>query len=113
MDTALRRPRDGQGALVADAIAEDGQVVPERRDEAAVAAARAVSGEAGLEDDDVEPRLELLQVPGRPEPEVPAAGDHDVRSRVTVERGGRLDRACLLEPPAVARVPHALHRARA
>ena len=40
-----------------------GQVVPQRRDEAAVAPARPVPREAGLEHDDVEPGLERLQLP--------------------------------------------------
>src|SRR6185503_8529901 len=37
---ALGRPHDGERPLVTDPVAEDRQVVPERRDEAAVAAAR-------------------------------------------------------------------------
>ena len=61
---------------------------------------------AGLEHDDVEPRLELLQLPRGPEAEVAAADDDDVGRRVLLERCSRLDEPCLLEPPPVARVPH-------
>ena len=104
---------DRERALVADAVAQDRQVVPQRRDEAAVPAARPVPGEPGLEHDDVERRLELLQLPRGPQPEVAAAHDHDVRGRVARERRRRLDRPGLLEPPAVPRVPHPVHRARA
>ena len=68
------------------AVAQDRQVVPERRDEAAVPSARPVPREPGLEHDDVEPGLERLQLPRRPEPEVAAADDDDVRRRVAVER---------------------------
>ena len=73
-------------ARVADAVAQDRQVVPERRDEAAVPPARAVARKAGLEHDDVEPGLERLQLPRRPEPEVAAADDDHVRGRVALER---------------------------
>ena len=93
-------------AGVADAVAQDRQVVPERRDEAAVASARPVPREAGLEHDDVEPGLERLQLPRRPEAEVAAADDDHVCRRVALERPGGLDRPRLLEPVAVARVPH-------
>ena len=51
-----------------------------------------------------------LQLPGGPEPEVPAADDDHVRARLAVEWRRRLDRPRLLEPPAVPRVPVALHR---
>ena len=61
-------------------------VVPQRRDEAAVPAARAVAARSGLEDDDVERRLEPAELPGRPEPEIAAADYDDVRRRVAVER---------------------------
>ena len=95
-------------AGVADAVAQDRQVVPERRDEAAVASARPVPREAGIEHDDVEPRLERLQLPRRPEAEVAAADDDHVCRRVALERPGGLDRPRLLQPVPVARVPHAV-----
>src|SRR5207244_3517950 len=89
------------------------QVVPQRRDEAAVAATRAMAAQPGFEDHNVEARLELLQLPSRPHAEITAADDHDVSARVPFERARRCDRPeCsrrLLEPPARARVPHPAH----
>ena len=108
---ALGRAGDGECPLVADTVAEDWQIVPERRDEAAVAPARPVPREPRFEDDDVARRLERLQLPGRPEAEVPAPDDHHVGAGVRLERRARLDRPGLLEPPAVPRVPQALHGA--
>ena len=108
---SVHRPLGGPAHVerrrVAHAVAQDRQIVPERRDEAAVPPARPVAGEPCLEHDDVEPGLELLQPPGRPEPQVAASDDDDVCSRVARERPGRLDGPRFLEPVAVARVPHA------
>ena len=72
VDGALGGAAHLDRAGVTDAVAQDRQVVPERRDEAAVPPARPVSREAGLEHDDVEPGLERLQLPRRPEAEVAA-----------------------------------------
>jgi len=58
-------------------------------DESAVAAARAAPTLAGLEQDDVERRLALLQGKRRPEPGVAAADDRDVGVGVAVERRRR------------------------
>ncbi len=89
-----------------------GEVVPQRRDEAAVATARPVTGETGLEHDDVEPRLERLQLPGGPEPEVAGSDDDDVGRRVALERRRSARHgARLLEPVPVPRVPRAAHAA--
>ena len=110
---ALGRACDVERALVADAVAQDRQVVPERRDEAAVAAARPMPREPRLEDDDVARGLERLQLPRRPQAEVPAPDDHHVGGRVLLERRRGRERPGLLEPPAVPRVPHTLHPARA
>ena len=100
---AAHRERRG----VSRSLPERVDVVPERLAEAAVPAARAVPADGGLENDHVEVRLEREQLPGRPEPEVAAADDDDVRARVLLERPRGHDRAGLLEPPAVSRVAHA------
>ena len=55
------------------------EVAPERVHEAAVAAARAAAADVLLEDHDVDPGIELLELDGRPHPGVAAAEDHDVR----------------------------------
>ena len=57
---ALGRPDDVERPLVTDPVAEDRQVVPERRDEAAVAAARPVPREAFLEHHDIACRLDAF-----------------------------------------------------
>src|SRR6187549_1504917 len=81
---ALGRPDHVECPIVTDPVAENGHVVPERRDEAAVAPARPVPRKARVQHEHVASRLDRLQLPGGPEPEVPAA-DHDhVRGRVTV-----------------------------
>ncbi len=106
----LRRPDDLERPLVADAVTEDGEVVPEGRDEATVAPARTVPCKPCLEHDHVGLGRELLELPGRPHPEVAAADDRDVGRSVPLERTSRLHRPGVLEPPAVPRVPHAFHR---
>ncbi len=98
---------------IPDAVSQDREVVPEGRHEAPVPAAGAVAGQACLEHDDVGPGLELLQLPGRPETEITATDDDDVRGRVSRQGGCPLDRPGLLEPVAVPRVAHCVHRARA
>ncbi len=97
---------NGQRPLVAERVPQPGQVAPERLHEAAVPPARPVTADSGFEHDHVCLRLELEQMPGGPEAEVAAADDDDVRGRLPCKRRGRLDRPCLLEPPAGRRVPH-------
>ena len=71
----------------------------------------------GLEHQHVQLGLELAELPGGPEAEVPAADDDDVGPGVAFERRTRRDVACLLQPPAGAGVAHqagaASRRARA
>ena len=55
-DTALGGAARPERPPVTDAVAEDREVVPQRRDEPAVPPARAVAGEPGLEHDDVDAR---------------------------------------------------------
>ena len=104
---ALGGPADLNRPGIPEAVSQDRQVVPQRRHEASVPPARAVTREAGLEHDDVDSRLERLQLPGRPETEQASAHDDDVARRVALERWRRLDRPCLFEPEAVARMAHA------
>ena len=106
MHGTLGGPAHLDGPCVTDPVPQDREVVPERRDEAAVAPARTVAGETRVQHDDVEVGLELLQLPGRPEAEVAGADDDHVGRGVARERRCRLDGPCLLEPVAVARVPH-------
>jgi hypothetical protein len=68
-------------------------------DEATVAAAGAEPALVGLEEDDVEARIALLQRERRPEAGVAAADDRDVGLGITLERRRRFDRARLVEPP--------------
>ena len=105
----LRRATDGQRRRVASALAERLDVPPERLAEASVPPARAVSTHSRLEQRDLDAGLENEQVPRRPEAEVPAADDDDIRARVALERARRRDRAGLLEPPPVTGVPDPLH----
>ncbi len=107
MHGTLGRPADLDSTCVTYLVSQDREVVPERRDEAAITSARAVAGETSVQHDDVERRLELLQLPGRPEAEVAGADDDHVGRRVAGQWRRRLDRPRLLEPVAVARVPHA------
>jgi len=67
-----------------------------------------VPREAGIEHDDVESRLERLQLPRSPEAEVATPDDDNVCRRVALERPRGLDRLRLLQPVPVARVPHAV-----
>jgi hypothetical protein len=68
-------------------------------DEAAVAAARAPAALLRFEEDDVEPRVALLQGERGPEAGVAAADDGDVSLGVPLEWRRRLVGACLVEPP--------------
>ena len=92
---------------IPEAVSQYREVVPQRRDEASVPPARSVTREPRLEHDDVDGRLERLELPGRPETEIASAHDDDVGRRVALERRRRLHRPCLFEPEAVARMAHA------
>jgi hypothetical protein len=74
--------------------------------EAAVAPARAAAALVGLEDDDVEAGLALLQRERGPEARVAAADDRDVGLGITFEWRRRLAAEargeCFFEPPDVA-----------
>jgi len=95
----LGDPSDLERALVTEFVAQARQVAPVAVDEAAVAAARAEPALLGLEKDDVEARLALLQRERGPEAGVAAADDRDVGLGVTVERRRGLDRIGRVEPP--------------
>ena len=102
----LRGAADGERRSVAGVLAQRRRVAPERLAEAAVPPARAVPAYRRLEYEDVGLGLEREQLPRRPEAEVPAPHDDDVRDGVSVERTGRRHLAGFLEPPTVPRVPH-------
>ena len=110
---ALGRAADLDGTRVAGSLAQRRQVVPERGHEPAVPAARAVTAQFGIDDEDVGAGFELLDVPGRPHPEVAAADDENVGADVSTLRRLGLDRPegsrGLLEPPAGARMPEVRH----
>ena len=84
-----RRLAGGQRALVAEPLAQRRQVRPQRLAEPAVAAARAVAADVGLEQHHA--RAALEQVPRRPHAGVAAADDHDVRGQVAGGGRHRLD----------------------
>ncbi len=71
---------------VAEPSREVLDVTPERVHEAAVAAARAAAGDVLLEDHDVDPGVEPLEVESGPHARVAPAEDHDIGGRVTTER---------------------------
>ena len=85
-DDRLARACDVERGRVAEALSHPRQVRPVAVAEAAVAAARPAAALVGLEDDDVERRLPLLQRERGPEARETAADDGDVRVRVTRER---------------------------
>jgi hypothetical protein len=74
----LGRAADRQCCCVPGALPERGRIAPQRLAESSVPPAGAVPAHRGLEQEDIELRLELEQVPGGPEPEVAAAHDDDV-----------------------------------
>ena len=82
----LARLAERDRGSVAESSREVLDVAPERVHEAAVAAARAAAGDVLLEDHDVDPGVELLEVEGGPHARVTPAEDHDVGGRVTAER---------------------------
>ncbi len=121
LDTRRRRPASHQAPIPRTASSDarhtaSAAASPARREESrhrARASRRTRrscrSGRArrlGLEHEHVEVRLQLEQLPGRPEPEIPTADDDHVCARVPLERPSRHDLAGLLEPPAVAGVAH-------
>jgi hypothetical protein len=98
-DDCLGDPGDLARSLVAELVAQTRQIAPVAVDETAVAAARADPALLGLEENDVETGLALLQRKRGPEAGVAAADDRDVGLRVTVERRRGLDGICRVEPP--------------
>jgi hypothetical protein len=84
---------------VSELVAQARQVAPVTVDKAAVTAARAEPALLRLEEDDIEPRLALLQRERGPEACVAAADDRDVGLGVTLERRRRVDRVGLVKPP--------------
>ena len=91
---------------VAQQLAQPRQRHPERLAEAAVAAARPVAADVGLEQRDLRPGLGREQVPGGPHARVSAPDDRDVHVEIALQRRHRLHRAGLLEPPSVRCVAH-------
>ena len=90
--------------VAAEALDQRRQVRPQRLAEAAVAPARAVAAQLGLEHD--HRSAPHAQLPRRPQPGVAAADDDDVGADVAVQRRRRLDATGLGEPVAVGGVDH-------
>ena len=78
-DALRRRARGGERALRAEALDQVGQVRPQRLGEAAVATARPVAADAGLEQHDA--GAAPAQLPRGPHPRVAAAEHDDVGAR--------------------------------
>src|SRR5262249_54039113 len=102
----LRGASDVDCALVAEPLPQPRQMAPVAVAEAAVAATRAAAALLGLEHDDVEPGVAVLQRERGPETGVPAADDRDVGLGVTLERRRGLAteprRERLSQPPGLA-----------
>src|SRR5689334_25209559 len=95
----LTSPRHCARVVVAEALAQRGQVAPVAVDEPAVAAGRPVAADPFLEHDHIERRILLGQRERGPEAGEPAADDRHVGVGVPWKRGRRLDRPRLFEPP--------------
>jgi hypothetical protein len=102
-DDLLAGTRERERILLAEQRDEGGDRRPVAVAEAAVAAARAVAADLGLEQRDPELGRTLAQRERRPEAGVAAADDGDVRGRIPFEARRRrriaLRRQRLLEPP--------------
>ncbi len=85
-DRVGRDAADLERALAPEPPLEIGEAVPERADEAAVPPARPVAANVRL--DDRHRGARLGEVPRRPEAEVAAADDRDVRARSRPASGG-------------------------
>src|SRR6266536_6417723 len=97
----LARAREPNGLLRPADLLERRELVPPRKDEAPVAAARAAAADVRLEEHDVERGLVFLQPDRGPEPAVAAATHADVGTHVALEgRGGLLAGKRILEPEA-------------
>ena len=99
-----RGATDVQRALATEALDQRRQMRPQRLAEAAVAPARAVAAQLGLEQHDR--RAAQLQLPRRPQPRVAAADDDDVSADVAVQDGCGLDTTGFRQPVAVGGVDH-------
>jgi hypothetical protein len=103
LNDPFARPRDREGGLVAEAPTQPRQVAPVAVQEAAVPPARPAAALLGLEHEDVERRIALLQRERSPEARVAAADNRDVCAGVTLERRRRLRAEAggerLVEPP--------------
>ena len=80
------------------------QLRPQRLAEPAVAPARPVAAQPGLQDHHGSPAL--TQLPRRPQAGVAAADDHDVGALLALQGRRRFDRAGLGQPVAVGGVDH-------
>src|SRR5205085_2587439 len=78
-------PRQPDRLLASDHLLQRPELRPPAEDEAAVAAARAAAADVGLDQRDVDRRVELLQAERRPEAGEAAADDADVGALVALE----------------------------
>ena len=85
-DAGLRLLQEPHALLRAAELEQRRRLRHPGHDEAAVPPARPAAADVGLEQDDVDRRLALLQEPRCPHPRVPAAQYHDVRARVLAQR---------------------------
>ena len=107
LDALLTRLAERDRGSITEVVREVLQVAPERVHEPTVAAARAAADEVLLDDRDVDPGIELLQMERAPHPRVAAAEDHDIGREVSSQRRSGLARVvgqCLSQPPATAGV---------
>ncbi len=105
--TRLGRPRELERGTVPQALAQWRQREPVAVTEAAVAPARAVPAQIGLQQDDPRVRRLLGEVPRAPHPRVAATDDRDVGGPVTLGRRlrRRHERLRLLQPVPPGGVP--------
>ncbi len=101
----------GHAGLLPERRAQARELRPRRREEAAVGAAAPGADDVGLDEDDAQIRVALVQLVGRPQTGEPAADDADVGGRLAGERRARLagiGAQRLVHPPAAR--AHRRHR---
>ena len=102
---AVRGARQSQRLGGSTGPLEPDEVMPEGHRKTAVAPARARATDVGFDHEDVQRRLDALDLQCGPQPREPAPDDADVSTERAAQLGRRKHRPRLLQPPA-DHLPH-------
>ena len=106
VDRLARGARHRQAGPIPPALPHTRQREPHRVAKPPIPPTRPMPADIGLQDHNPTLRLQLLQMPSRPKPGIPAPENHDISTQLPLQRRKRLNLSKLLKPVAMSRVLH-------